>query len=310
MKKVLVIGSSNRDLIVTVDDFPRPGETVMGNSFLQMMGGKGGNQAIAAKRAGADVLFISCIGEDENGMAIKKNYQSEGLDVSYMLLSEDKPTGVALITVDRNGENNIVTIAGANEDLLPENLTTLDETIAQADILLMQMETPVLTNLEISRKARDNNKKVVLNAAPAMAIPRELLELVDILIVNETEAETISGMKVGKSPERVIRHLQGKGVEQVILTLGENGLLYGTGAGETVHLPAYKVNPVDSTAAGDTFCGALAAALSRKMEWEEALRYSMAAAAISVTRMGAQPSIPDRHQVEAFIAKNTLIENS
>src|SRR5690606_31194154 len=157
MNKVLVVGSSNRDLIVTVDDFPRPGETVMGNSFLQMMGGKGGNQAIAAKRAGADVLFISCIGEDENGMAIKKNYQSEGLDVSYMLLSEDKPTGVALITVDRNGENNIVTIAGANEDLLPENLTTLDETIAQADILLMQMETPVLTNLEISRKARDNN---------------------------------------------------------------------------------------------------------------------------------------------------------
>ncbi|MBC9795747.1 ribokinase [Sinomicrobium weinanense] len=310
MEKVLVIGSSNRDLIVTVDDFPRPGETITGNSFLQMMGGKGGNQAIAAKRAGTDVLFISCIGEDENGMAIKQNYQSEGLDVSYMMLSEDKPTGVALITVDRNGENNIVIIAGANEDLLPENLTTLEETIKKSDIVLMQLEIPVLTNLEIGRKARDNNKKVVLNAAPAKAIPQELLELVDILIVNETEAETISGINVRKDPEEAIRHLLEKGAEQVILTLGENGLLYGTKTKEIVHLPAYKVKPVDSTAAGDTFCGALAAALSRKMEWEEALRFSMAAAAISVTKMGAQPSIPDRHQVEAFISKNSLIENS
>src|SRR5690606_36963332 len=158
MNKVLVVGSSNRDLIVTVDDFPLPGETVMGNSFLQMMGGKGGNQAVAAKRSGADVMFVSCIGEDANGKAIKKNYQSEGLDVSHMMLSENKPTGVALITVDRKGENNIVTIAGANEDLLPENLATLDQVIADIDVLLIQMETPVLTNLEISRKVKEKKK--------------------------------------------------------------------------------------------------------------------------------------------------------
>ncbi|QDH81307.1 ribokinase [Echinicola soli] len=309
MKKVLVVGSSNRDLIVTVNDFPRPGESVMGKSFLQMMGGKGGNQAIAAKRAGAEVLFISCIGKDENGTAIKQNYQSEGLDVSCMLVSTDKPTGVALITVDRHGENNIVIIGGANEDLLPEKMMDLDMAIEKSDIILLQLEIPVLTNLEISRRAKKSHKKVVLNAAPAMTIPQELLALVDILIVNETEAEAISGIKVKNYPEKAVQHLMANGADQVVLTLGKKGLLYATDSTGIAHLPAYEVDSVDSTAAGDTFCGALVAALGRNMAWKDALKYSMAAAAISVQKMGAQPSIPNRTQVEAFLSQNSLIHN-
>ncbi len=304
MSKILVIGSSNTDLIVKVKKFPVAGETIEGISFLQAMGGKGANQALAAHKLGGDVKFITCLGKDANGQNSLKYYEQEGLDVSLSLIIDEVPSGTAMIWVEESGENCIVITPGANRMLTPKYIYDVEEAIAAADIVLLQMEIPYDTVKTVCDIARKYQKKIMLNVAPARQLDSQLLKKIDILVVNETEAELISEEKikdVGK--EKVVDRLLDKGVQTVVLTLGKQGCYFKND--QTTHFfPAFQVDPLDTTGAGDTFCGALAAELSRGHTWDEALQFATAASAICVTRMGAQPSIPAENEVGEFLNRN------
>ncbi len=303
MSKILVIGSSNTDLITTVKDFPAAGETIQGNSFLQAMGGKGANQAVAAHKAGGDVKFITCLGTDPNGQNALMYYREQGLDVSSSLIVDSAPSGTAVILVDEKGENCIVITPGANNLLSPEYIKQIEHEIESCDMVVLQMEIPYETVQTICSVAQKFGKRVMLNVAPAGPVDRELLMQTDILVVNETEAETISGQKISEAGmNAVVDSLLMMGAKTVVLTLGKQGSLVKSEQIE-LFVPAFTVEAVDSTAAGDTFCGALAAELSRGHDWAEALKFATAAAAISVTRMGAQPSIPFEREVQEFLEK-------
>jgi len=301
MSKILVIGSSNTDLITTVKNFPAVGETISGASFLQVMGGKGANQAVAAHRLGGEVKFVTCLGNDANGQNALKYFKELGLDVSLAVIVDDAPSGTAIILVDENGENCIVVTPGANNRLEPLYINNMSSAIADCEMLVMQMEIPYDTVKAACKLAREHRKTVMLNVAPACRLDEELLNMVDILVVNETEAETVSGAKIdvlGK--EAIVNKLLASGATTIVLTLGKNGCILKS-AQEFITVPAFPVKAVDTTAAGDTFCGALAAGLTRGMKWSQALRFASAAAAICVTKMGAQPSIPDNAEVMEFL---------
>jgi ribokinase len=301
MNKILVIGSSNTDLIAQMERFPAAGETVEGNRFLQAMGGKGANQALAAHKLGGNVEFITCLGNDANGENSLSYYKKEGLNVAESRVVEGIPSGTAMIWVDGKGENCIVITPGANKELSPEYIATKKETFGSADILLMQMEIPYETVEKVCEIASETGKKVMLNVAPACKIEKEVIKKVDILIVNETEAEVIAGEKIAVAGEKnIVEKLLALGAKTVVLTLGKNGCIM-KGNSRFFEVPAFSVKAVDSTAAGDTFCGALAAELSREHPWPDALRFASAAAAICVTRMGAQPSIPTEKEVREFL---------
>lgn len=301
MSKILVIGSSNTDLIAKVKKFPHAGETIAGEFFSQEMGGKGANQAVAAKKLGGDVQFITCLGTDANGRNAMDYYKNQGLDVSLSLVVEDVPSGVALIMVDGNGENCIVIIPGANNELFTDYLNGLEKVIANVQIVVLQMEIPYETVKNVCRLAKKHQKLVILNVAPAREIDEELLANVDILVVNETEAETITGKNIKlEGMDQIVDDLLSKGAKTVILTLGKEGSVWKSGT-TLHHFPSYSVNTVDSTAAGDTFCGALAAEISRGKNLAEAIQFSTAAAAICVTRMGAQSSLPTVEEVRKFL---------
>jgi ribokinase len=305
MGKILVIGSSNTDLIASVKSFPSVGETIQGKTFLQAMGGKGANQAVAAHKLGGDVKFITCLGRDANGQNALKYYQEEGLDVSSSLIVDDVPSGTAIILVDDKGENCIVITPGANKMLSPAYIYKVEEEIAASDMVVLQMEIPYETVKTVCEIAHKNHKKLLLNVAPACPLDEELIKKVDILVVNETEAETISGEKIETvGREVLVDNLLAMGVDTVILTLGKKGCLLKNS--QTVkYIPAFIVETLDSTAAGDTFCGGLAVELSRGNDWEEALKFATAASAICVTRMGAQPSIPSEKEVREFLIRNS-----
>ena len=304
MGKILVIGSSNTDLISTVKSFPSAGETIIGTSFLQAMGGKGANQAIAAHRLGGDVKFIMCLGKDANGLNALKYYEAEGLDVSSSMIVDDVPSGTAIILVDEKGENCIVITPGANKMLTPDYIYKVEEAIIESDMVVMQMEIPYETVKTVCELAHRNQKRVMLNVAPACQLDAELIKNIDILVVNETEAETISGEKIEPiGEEAVVDKLRAMGVNTVVLTLGKKGCLLKNNQ-IVQHVPAFMMEALDTTAAGDTFCGALAAELSRGHEWEETLKFATAASAICVTRMGAQPSIPSEEEVREFLSNN------
>jgi ribokinase len=306
MKKILVIGSSNTDLIYTVENFPTAGETIKAKSSLQAMGGKGANQAVAAHRLGGHVKFITCLGNDSNGQNTLNHYREEGLNVSDSLIVENVPSGTAIILVNEQGENCIVVNSGANNMLLPSHILEMEYLILEADMVVLQMEIPHETVRLICKMAHSGNKKVMLNAAPACKLDRELLTMIDILIVNETEAEIISGEKMEIIGDKGLLHvLSGLGVGTVVLTLGDKGCMLKNDH-EAYSIPAFKVKAIDTTAAGDTFCGALAAELNRGHDWEAALIYASAASAICVTRMGAQPSIPTEIEVFEFLGKTKL----
>jgi ribokinase len=310
MSKILVIGSSNTDLIAKVDRFPLAGETVEGNFFLQAMGGKGANQALAAHRLGGRVKFVTCLGNDANGKNTLKYYQQEGLDVTSALIVKTAPTGTAMILVNAQGENCIVITPGANQELSPEYIENIEDDIATAYVVVLQMEIPMETVKKVCQIAAKYNTEVLLNVAPARKVDSELLGMVDILVVNETEIETISGMSIESyGEEAVIDAILAKGAHTVILTLGRNGCL-AKRDGVQHHIQAFMVDAVDTTAAGDTFCGALVARLSKGFDLVEALKFATASSAICVTRMGAQPSIPTEQEVTAFLSKgNALVEN-
>ncbi len=307
MKKIVVIGSSNTDLITKVENFPVPGETIVGKEYMEAMGGKGANQAMAAHRLGGDVKFVTCLGDDANGKSALAYYEQEGLEVSSSLIVKGIASGTAIIMVDDQGENSIIITPGANHKLLPDYLYNIENIFKEADILVLQMEIPYETVKVACLLAKKHQTQVILNVAPARLIDSDLLSNVDILVVNETEAETISGEKIQNiGNEGIVDLLLKKGVDTVVLTLGRNGCFLKNNE-ESLCFSAFDVETIDTTAAGDTFCGALAAELGRGNSWEEALKFSTAASAICVTRMGAQPSIPTEKEVCDYLNKNADI---
>lgn len=296
-KTILVIGSSNTDMTVKTKALPLPGETVLGGVFTMGAGGKGANQAVAARRLGGDVKFICKVGRDIFGDNALAHYAEEGLDTSGVLRS-DLPSGVALISVDEKAENCIVVASGANNDLLEADIEASKEAIEQCGILLLQLETPVPSVLKAAEMARKAGATVVLNPAPACPLPDELFPFVDLFIPNQTELASFSGLPVGDAEQAAAAAaaMQRKGVGKLIVTMGSKGSLICDG-GEPVFVPAKKVKAVDTTAAGDTFCGALCVALSEGKSLKEAAEFATAASALTVQKMGAQSSLPYRKEL-------------
>ena len=293
-RSILVVGSSNTDMTVKTKALPKPGETVLGGVFTMGAGGKGANQAVAARRLGGDVKFICKVGRDIFGDNALAHYAEEGLDTSGVLRS-DLPSGVALISVDEKAENCIVVASGANNDLIEADIEASKEAIEACGILLLQLETPVPSVLKAAKMAHGAGATVVLNPAPACPLPDELFPFVDLFIPNETELASFSGMPVGDAEQAAAAAaaMQRKGVGKLIVTMGSKGSLICDG-GEPVFVPAKKVKAVDTTAAGDTFCGALCVALSEGKGLKEAAEFATAASALTVQKMGAQNSIPFR----------------
>lgn len=303
MKKILVLGSSNTDMTVKTPVMPVPGETVLGGDFTMSPGGKGANQAVAARRLGGDVSFICKLGRDVFGENALKHYLAEGLGTDGVLRS-DLPSGVALITVDNAAENCIVVASGANLDITPADIAASSDALRACDILLMQLEIPVPAVLQAARIAHEAGATVVLNPAPYAALPEEIFSYIDLFIPNETELSAFSGLPVGDVPSavRAAEVLFAKGVGKMIVTMGSKGsLLLDGGAPRTVS--AFRVDAVDTTGAGDTYCGALCVALAEGRTLDEAARFASAASALSVTRMGAQTAMPTRQEAESFLGK-------
>lgn len=299
--KIAVIGSSNTDLIAKVRDFPKAGETIESFFYSQAMGGKGANQALAAHRLGGDVMFITSIGKDDYGLKALEYYKKEGLDASLSLIVDDTPSGVAMIWVDEKGENSIVVVSGANAMLSPFYIQTIKKEILEANMIVLQMEIPYDTVKKVCEIAYEHNKQVMLNVAPARTLETEIIRLIDILVVNETEAENISGERILEIGEQgMVNYLLALGAKSVVLTLGSKGCIMKNRY-EHHTIPAFNVKAIDSTGAGDTFCGALAAQLSEGRNWRDSLIFASAASAICVTRMGAQPSIPEVNEVYDFL---------
>lgn len=295
--KILVIGSSNTDMTIKSERLPAPGETILGGKFLMGAGGKGANQAVAARRLGGDVTFVCKVGRDIFGDNAIKGYEKEGIDTSHILRS-DAPSGVALILVDAKAENSIAVAPGANGDLTPEDIRNLRGVIAEASYLILQLEVPVETVLEAARIAHEAGVYVILNPAPACPLPEELFKYLSLITPNQTETALMTGVETDEaSLDKAVAALRAKGVKDVIITLGSRGSLVCTG-GKNEFVPACKVKAVDTTAAGDTFCGALCVALSEGKSLTDAAAFATKASALAVQKMGAQDSIPYRKDIQ------------
>lgn len=302
--KLVVLGSINADHILNLETFPAPGETVTGNHYQVAFGGKGANQAVAAGRSGANIAFIACTGDDDIGSSIRQQLASDNINVDPVSVIDGEPTGVALIFVNGEGENVIGINAGANAALSPARVEAQRERIAEASALLMQLESPIDSVLAAANIAHENHTTVVLNPAPARVLSDELLALVDIITPNETEAEKLTGIRVENDEDaaKAALVLHKKGIDTVLITLGSRGV-WASVKGEGQRVPGFKVEAVDTIAAGDTFNGALIAALLEDKALSDAIRFAHAAAAIAVTRKGAQPSVPWREEIEAFLGQ-------
>ncbi len=300
MNKIIVIGSSNTDMVVRSERLPRPGESVIGGDFMMAGGGKGANQAVAVARMGHRVIFSAALGNDIFGDAAISGYQRFGIDTTY-IVRKDTPSGVALIMVDFAAQNSISVALGANNCLTIDDVMPALETIESGDIVLLQLEIPMATVDACVAVAQAKGAKVVLNPAPAAAVCEQTLSKLYLITPNQTEAQTLTGVEVNDelSASVAAQVLCSRGVERVVITMGSQGAyLYENGKG--VIIPAHKVSAVDTTAAGDVFNGALCAALAENMELIDALKFAAKASAISVTRAGAQPSIPSREEVDNF----------
>ena len=295
---IIVVGSSNTDMVIKAAKFPLPGETILGGEFFLFPGGKGANQAVAAARLGGNVIFIAKVGNDIFGEQALQQFKREGIITDYVAKDPNLPSGVALITVDSKGENTIVVAQGSNGALSPEDVKKAEREFENAEIVLTQLETPLPTILHLVKLARSTGKKMILNPAPAMPLPDDLFPYLYLITPNETETETLTGIKIKDqaSMKLAAEKLKDKGVANVIITLGAEGVyLHDTAGGR--HIPTRKVQVVDSTAAGDVFNGALAVALSENRTLEQAAEFANHAAAISVTKMGAQASAPYRKEM-------------
>jgi ribokinase len=303
--RVVVVGSSNTDMIIKVDRLPRPGETVLGGDFSTAAGGKGANQAVAAARAGGEVTFIARVGDDVFGRQALEGFRADGIDVRYVLADPGAPSGVALIFVDRDGDNSIAVASGANARLTPADVRAAADVIRTADILVTQLETPLETVRAAVDLAAQHGVLVILNPAPARTLDAALPRRVSLLTPNETEAALLTGIPVSSEAdaEAAARRLVAMGVGRVIVTLGSRGAFVFEADHGTV-IPGFPVAAVDTTAAGDVFNGALAVALAEERNVIDAVRFANAAAALSVTRLGAQPSAPTRAEIEDLLRLN------
>ncbi|WP_226067679.1 ribokinase [Dickeya zeae] len=300
--KLVVLGSINADHILNLAQFPRPGETVIGKQYGVAFGGKGANQAVAAGRSGADIEFIACVGADDIGERIRQQLINDRIDVSAVEAIPGQTTGVALIFVNGEAENMIGIHAGANAAVTPDYLNRYQQKITDASALLMQLESPLETVIAAARLAHDSGTKVILNPAPACSLPDELLSLVDMITPNETEAQILTGVSVEteEDAQRAAQVLHDKGISTVLITLGSRGVWLSE-QGQGQRIPGFRVKAVDTIAAGDTFNGALVTALLESRPMEAAIKFAHAAAAIAVTRHGAQPSVPWREEIDAFL---------
>lgn len=299
MNKIVVVGSSNTDMTVCSERFPESGQTLLGGEFMMSQGGKGANQAVAIARLGGKVTFVAKVGDDMFGRESRKLYAKEGIDTDYVFVDGQTPSGVALINVNAEGENRIVVASGANYTLARGDVDRAADAIAGAEIVLMQLESPMECVEHAAEIARRGGAKVILNPAPAAEIPVTLYDKLYAIVPNQTEASALSGVEIvdRRSAERAAEVLASRGVEVVIITLGSEGALVYEHGHATV-VDALKVRAIDTTAAGDTFCGGLCVALSEGRSVCEAVRFATRCSAISVTRHGAQPSIPYRREVE------------
>jgi ribokinase len=303
---VTVVGSLNMDLVARASRIPEPGETIIGSDFRQVPGGKGANQAVAAARLGACVSLVGRVGRDAFGQTLMENLARDGIDQSFLIQDSQAATGVALIVVDDAGQNSIVVASGANAHLSPGDVEAAEGAIARADVLLLQLESPLETVTRAAETAHRHGVSVVLNPAPAHPLPVSLLSIVDVLIPNESETALLTEMSVDRpdEAEAAAAALLELGVGTVILTLGERGALLAQADGASL-VPAFPVRPIDTTGAGDAFVGGFAVALAEGRPLAEAVRWGSAAGALATTTEGAQPSLPTRRAVATLLAGET-----
>jgi ribokinase len=295
--KIIVIGSANTDMVVKSKALPLPGETILGGSFFMNAGGKGANQAVAAARLGGNVTLVAKLGNDIFGTQTIAGLQKENINTSYVFVDATTPSGTALIMVNEEGENCIVVAPGANAKLLPADIELVNE-LSEAEIILMQLEIPMPTIEAVASIAKRNRQKLMINPAPAQALDDTLLDGLFLITPNETEATLLTGIKVTNeaTASQAADIFLNKGVQHVIITLGKQGAYFQNNK-ERFITTAPIVKATDTTAAGDTFSGAIAVALTEKMDWKKALEFAVQAASVSVTRMGAQASVPYRHEL-------------
>ena len=306
MKNIVVIGSSNTDMVVKTSHLPAGGETVLGGDFFMNAGGKGANQAVAAARYGNRVVFVAKTGDDLFGKQVRKSLEEDNIVTDYVFVDTDHPSGVALITIDKDAENCIVVASGANMSLTPADIDVAAEEIRKADVVLMQLECPVETVAYAAKMAAEAGVRVILNPAPAPAEPlsKELLENLYLITPNRSEASRISGIEIKdmESAHRAVKAIYDMGPKNVIITLGSEGSLLYDGM-MAMRVEALKVEAVDTTAAGDTYNGVLASVIAEGRTLIDAVHEANVAAAISVTRMGAQPAAPTRDEIMQFKRK-------
>lgn len=296
---IIVVGSLNMDLVVSTPRHPKIGETILGSGFHTFPGGKGANQAVAAARLSGRVCMIGRVGKDDFGQSLLTNARSDGIDTTFIREDNESPTGVALITVDQAGQNTIVVIPGANGKVNPQDITAAENAFQDAGFLLAQLECPLPAVTRAVAAAKDHSLQVVLNPAPAQPLDPVLLSQVDYLLPNQTELALLTGTE---DIQEALKKLHSLGTRNVIVTLGEQGVLISAN-GEQTHLPAHTVRVVDTVAAGDAFVGAFAVALTEGKSLMEAAAWGNAAGALSVTRPGAQPSLPKRDEFDQFLAR-------
>ena len=301
MGRIVVVGSANTDMIIKGERLPKPGETVLGGNYFTAAGGKGANQAVAAARLGSEVTFVTRLGRDWLGDQALANYRAEKINCDYITRDDHAPSGVALIMVDAKGENIIGVAPGSNGTLLPQHIEAAAPLIQKADVLLVQLEIPLDTVAAAIQLAQRHNVRVILNPAPATDLAEAMLRGV-ILTPNETESARLTKIEEGSpdSLDQMLTHLIRCGVASVVMTLGKRGAVLATPTEKTT-VSGFEVRAVDTTAAGDAFNGGLATALARGDDLESAARYACAVAAISVTRLGAQPSLPTANEVVKFL---------
>ena len=311
MEKILVVGSSNTDLIIKVPEIPRPGETVIGGDFQTFQGGKGANQAVAAARGGGDVVFIASVGNDNYGAESIKGYKLDNINTEDIKICKKHPSGIAMITISDTGENAIAVASGANAELKPEDLDEAEEAFHEAEYMLVQLETPLDTVQKAIEMCAEFDTKVILNPAPAAQLHDDIMPRIDIITPNESEAEKLTGVVVKEEQDasRAAEVLHKRGINTVIITLGSQGAFLSdriTGVSKTV--AGFKVETIDTTAAGDVFNGQLAVSLAEGLALEDAIRQAHAAAALSVKKLGAQSSIPRREETDYFLEEQLKTE--
>lgn len=301
MSNIVVIGSTNIDMVVKTEKFPDIGETILGGKFNKFFGGKGANQAVAAARLGGNVNFICKTGDDEFGEISKQRFKNEGLETKHILTADGVATGVALITVNGTGDNKIVVAPGANSKFGTDDVADLDNIIASADFVVLQLEIPIETIGAIIKRAKQHRTNVILNPAPAEELPSDYYKDLFLITPNETETKQMTGVPVHNKKDalKAAEVFHEKGVQNVVITLGEKGAFVSTDDFKGL-IPSPKVEAVDTTAAGDVFNGAISVALTKQKGWPESVEYACRAAALSVTIDGAQDSAPSKDQLVKF----------